>query len=186
MSGILKILSGKTVYFLLFVFFIFGVYLELKAAYAYWRIIKESANREKKDSSVKKKGDAIEKSSTVVYSDRYKEDIIRESENPNKFYSMVEQIIPLLPLLGILGTVVGLYNGLIKIDLDTILAGNDLQDMVELFGSMKYALGTTIMGIICAIVLKTIGILFVVPQIETINTKLDILDAQKAQIETIE
>ena len=75
------------------------------------------------------------------------EDTLRHIQEFNDIqvkYDMFEQFIPIFPLLGILGTVVGLVNALPEFSLDS---GNP-------FEGLATALTTTICGLVVAILLR--------------------------------
>ena len=74
---------------------------------------------------------------------------------------MLSQLIPLFPLLGILGTVMGLMGQ---------LAAGDISTM---FHSLSGALNTTFVGLVCAIVLKLIDTLLPGKVIYDTEVKLD-------------
>lgn len=154
-----------------------GIILELSAAKGYKHSIISANIGEKTDSKVESDGENTKVTSAIIYSNKHKEEIIRECKNPNKYHAMVEQIIPLLPLLGILGTVLGLFSGL-----GSLNVSNEITNVPpELFTDMKDALLTTIIGIISSVILKCLDIVLVVPVVEEINTRIEILDAQSAQ-----
>ena len=68
-------------------------------------------------------------------------------QNDIRYYTAFVMIIQHFTLLGILGTVCGLYISLINM--------NGLSESVKLFDGVKFALSSTILGIIMAVLYKT-------------------------------
>lgn len=100
--------------------------------------VRKSSYEEKLD----KKGNIDTAAALRVSYDRRKLEENREAYN--KFYSryvVASQLIGLFPLLGILGTVLGLIS-------------SDLADIDSLVAGLTDALRTTLWGLVCAIVLK--------------------------------
>lgn len=65
------------------------------------------------------------------------------------WYNVCTQAIPLFPLMGVLGTVLGLVG--------QVNAGTNAE---EIFGSLGLALNTTITGIVVSLILKGVDLLF--------------------------
>lgn len=73
-------------------------------------------------------------------------------------YLTIAQMIPIFPLLGILGTVAGL------------IAQVTAQDAAQIYASLDVALGTTFWGLVAAIVLKVVEAWTVQKEINDIET----------------
>lgn len=73
-------------------------------------------------------------------------------------YLAAAQLIPVFPLLGILGTVAGL------------IAQVKAQDASQIYASLDTALSTTFWGLVAVIVLKLVEALLVTPKINEIET----------------
>ena len=73
-------------------------------------------------------------------------------------YLTVAQMIPIFPLLGILGTVAGL------------IAQVQAQDAAQIYASLDVALGTTFWGLVAAIILKVVEAWTVQKEINDIET----------------
>ena len=79
-------------------------------------------------------------------------------------YSVLEQIIPIFPLLGILGTVAGLIPMLGK------------EDISAMWGEMGTSMYTTFYGLVAAIVLKFYDALVVGKNINKMAVSFDMFD----------
>lgn len=123
--------------------------------------IRKSSYEEKLD----KKGNVDTTAAVRVSYDRRKLEENREAYNKlYSRYSVASQLIGLFPLLGILGTVLGLIS-------------SDLTDIDSLVAGLTEALRTTLWGLVAAIVLK--GADAVVPGklVNDIDAKFDTVDA---------
>ena len=133
--NIIIIISG-----LVLIVFMIGNYLSLLNHY---KQINSVMNWKNTRTVINKKTKEVEDQSD---SEKVTPDTIRELQTEfNKTVSWHEafsQLIPVFPLFGILGTVAGLITQLSSKNLDTI------------FGSLKFALGSTFFGLIVAIILK--------------------------------
>ncbi len=152
-----------------------GMALLIAAFMGYGKALREANKDYSKDSKVIKDGESIVETVTMSRSVKKKEELLKNCETSNLFHAIAEQIIPLLPLLGILGTVWGLFKGLYGMNPKEL-------EMTALLKPMKFALLTTVIGLFSAIVLKILDIVLVVPKIEAINSRIDIIDAQDAQL----
>ena len=106
----------------------------------------------------------IGKNSTVsvIYKEVELEDHRDKYEKTYALYSAFSQIISLFPLIGIFGTVWGLYN-------------SDLKDVDSLVQGLNLALTTTIYGLVASIGLKVVDAI-IVWIINLINSKFDKAD----------
>ena len=74
-------------------------------------------------------------------------------QNDSMLFSSVSLIIQIFPLLGILGTVTGLF---------VAMNGNaDWSNAQNLFEGVSFALSSTVLGILFAVIFKSVDILFV-------------------------
>lgn len=87
------------------------------------------------------------------------DELREEYEKTEKYYSGFTLVIQLFPLLGILGTVAGLFIA--------INSGQDIYDGV------KFALSSTVFGIIFAVVFKVMDIFLVVRYVNPIDYNMD-------------
>lgn len=83
------------------------------------------------------------------------------------YHDTLTQIIPLFPLLGILGTVAGLM---------TMVHPGAADGFTELYKGMGTALGTTLYGLIAAIILKFTDAIFTSRIINDVDVMLDDFD----------
>ena len=73
-------------------------------------------------------------------------------QNKSVLFSWVSLIIQIFPLLGILGTVTGLF---------VAMNGNaDWSNAQALFEGVQFALSSTVLGILCAVIFKIADIVF--------------------------
>ena len=75
---------------------------------------------------------------------------LKDYQNKGKTYTAFSLIIQLFTLLGILGTVAGLFVAL-----------QDMEDASNLLDGVGFALSSTILGIICAVIFKVFDIFLV-------------------------
>ena len=103
-----------------------------------------------------------------------KKNLIERCRVPDMIHAAVVQFIPLFPLLGIFGTVWGLYLS---------LSATQGTDMMEAFAeagtieSLRFAFTSTITGLVAAIVLKALDALLAAPLMEDIDSRLELFDA---------
>ncbi len=106
---------------------------------------------------------------------RTKPDAIREYENEfNKvcsWHNVWIQFIPIFPLLGILGTVAGLMLE---------LQSNDIAGMMS---SLDVAMGTTVLGLVFAIILKFVEAIFPSRIIYEVEVMLNNYDKKRSLAE---
>ena len=79
------------------------------------------------------------------------------------YYAVASQLIGLFPLLGILGTVLGLIS-------------SDLADIDSLVAGLTEALRTTLWGLVCAIVLKAVDAVVPGKLVNDIEAKFETVD----------
>ena len=103
----------------------------------------------------------LSQTSEVVYGMDYARfDTIRvEYQSTEKVYSFFSLIIQLFPLLGILGTVAGLYIAIV--------------DEMNIYEGVKFALSSTVYGIIFAVISKIIDIILVALYVNSINQNME-------------
>ena len=87
---------------------------------------------------------------------------LRDYQDKGKIYTAFSLIIQLFTLLGILGTVAGLFVAL-----------QDMEDPSNLLDGVGFALSSTILGIICAVIAKAFDILFVSKYITYIDEGIE-------------
>ena len=80
------------------------------------------------------------------------------------WHTVLSQLIPIFPLLGILGTVTGLMLHV------------ETKDMAAMMGSLGVALETTFLGLIFAILLKAIDAVWNTKIINEVDVRLDDFD----------
>ncbi len=93
------------------------------------------------------------------------EDVLRYEEDFSKLqggYQIWEQIIPLFPLAGLLGTVLGLIG--------------QLGDSVAMMTSLANAMYTTMFGILASIILKVIDAIYVGKLANELTSAFDIYE----------
>lgn len=88
------------------------------------------------------------------------------------YHDTLAQIIPIFPLLGILGTVAGLMYA-VGLDTDVSSANEIANKMTTLYDGMGAALGTTLYGLIAAIILKLTDALFTSRIISDVDVMID-------------
>ena len=134
---------------------------------AFGRIeVRQSIYEEKLD----KKGNVDTTAAVKVSYDRRRLEENRDAYNKlYPWYAVASQLIGLFPLLGILGTVLGLIS-------------SDLTDIDSLVAGLTDALRTTLWGLICAIILK--GADAVVPGklVNDIDAKFETVDDAIARL----
>lgn len=84
-----------------------------------------------------------------------------------KIYDMFVAVIQVFPLLGILGTVAGLYLSLN----DVVEAG-----MRFSYDGIGFALSSTILGIVFSVIFKMLDAVFTAPLADTIEIRLDLFE----------
>jgi len=90
-------------------------------------------------------------------------DLIREEyQHTESWYTAFSLVIQLFPLLGILGTVAGLYQA--------------MNEQTDMYSGVGFALSSTVIGIIWAIVYKIVDIVFTSRAINYIDEGLDIYE----------
>ncbi len=81
-------------------------------------------------------------------------------------YVVLSQLIALFPLLGILGTVWGL-----------VLSGGSGVDVTEMMNGLGMALWTTLVGLVCSIILKFVDATMVGKKVNLIDAKFEQADS---------
>ena len=90
-------------------------------------------------------------------------DIVKEEyQNTESWYTAFSLVIQLFPLLGILGTVAGLYQA--------------MNEQTDMYTGVGFALSSTVIGIIWAIIYKIVDIIFTARAINYIDEGLDIYE----------
>ena len=139
---------------------------------AFGRIeVRKSSYQEKLD----RKGNVDQTAEEKVSYDRRRLEDNRE--NYNRIYSryaVASQLIGLFPLLGILGTVLGLIS-------------SDLTDIDSLVAGLTEALRTTLWGLVAAIVLKAVDAVVPGKLVNDIDARFDTVDSaiERLSLETI-
>ena len=113
------------------------------------------------------KGEFDDASETNMVADIFPEKLIEAEKEFNKvcsWHTAFSQLIPLFPLLGVLGTVWGLMEQ---------VSAENIENMLK---SLDTALGTTLVGITCAILLKAYDALGSSRMISDTEVMLDDLD----------
>ena len=88
-----------------------------------------------------------------------------EYQNDSMLFSSVSLIIQIFPLLGILGTVTGLF---------VAMNGNaDWSNAQNLFEGVSFALSSTVLGILFAVIFKLVDILFCARYLNYIDDGVD-------------
>ena len=133
--------------------------------------VRKSTYEEKLD----KKGNVDTAAAVRVSYDRKK--LEENRENYNRIYSryvVASQLIGLFPLLGILGTVLGLVT-------------SDLTDIDSLVAGLSEALYTTLWGLVAAIILKAVDAVVPGKLVNDIDAKFDTVDAaiERLSLESI-
>lgn len=101
-----------------------------------------------------KKAGIVETEYTVKVKKDWKEfdKFCDDYQNDSMLFSSVSLIIQIFPLLGILGTVTGLF---------VAMNGNaDWSNAQNLFEGVSFALSSTVLGILFAVIFKSVDILF--------------------------
>ncbi|MBQ6293517.1 MAG: MotA/TolQ/ExbB proton channel family protein [Lachnospiraceae bacterium] len=129
---------------------------------AFGRIeVKQSIYEEKLD----KKGNIDTTAAVKASYDRRRLEENREAYNKlYPIYAVGAQLIGLFPLLGILGTVLGLIS-------------SDLTDIDSLVAGLTEALRTTLWGLVAAIVLKAVDAIVPGKLVNDIDARFDTVDA---------
>lgn len=91
-------------------------------------------------------------------------DLMKEFSKPRITYSTAEQLIPVFPLLGILGTVLGIIVQLNAKDIDSI------------FDSLGTSMWTTLAGLAAAIILRLVDALFVSKKVTELEIRFDMYE----------
>ena len=139
---------------------------------AFGRIeVRKNSYKEKLD----KKGNVDRTAEEKVSYDRRR--LEENRENYNRIYSryaVASQLIGLFPLLGILGTVLGLIS-------------SDLTDIDSLVAGLTEALRTTLWGLVAAIVLKAVDAVVPGKLVNDIDARFDTVDSaiERLSLETI-
>lgn len=77
------------------------------------------------------------------------EEFLKEYQDKMKIYTAFSLVIPLFTLLGILGTVAGLFVSM-----------QDMEAAENMYEGIRFALSSTVLGIICAVIYKVVDIIF--------------------------
>lgn len=97
--------------------------------------------------------------------------VIREFETKfnaaSSYHDILAQLIPIFPLLGILGTVAGLMS---------MVDPNAADGLKNLYAGMGSALSTTFYGLVAAIILKFTDAIFTARIINDVDVMLDAFD----------
>lgn len=114
---------------------------------------------------ISQEGDVMKISSSVVDYDRklLEENRIRFNEQYAR-YVVCSQLISLFPLLGILGTVLGL------------VLNQDPTNVEQLVSGLSVALWTTLIGLVCSIILKFTDSVFPGKLVNDIDAKFSTVD----------
>lgn len=164
-NGVFMSLAANImVYFIIIAGIVIGVLLFLNYTHlsAHYGQINAALNWNKNKTMLNRKTKELE--NMVEAENVTPETIIRLETEFNEICSrheMLSQLIPLFPLLGILGTVMGLMGQLTAGDISTM------------FRSLGGALNTTFVGLVCAIALKLIDTLLPGKVIYDTEVKLD-------------
>lgn len=128
--------------------------------------LKENSYHEKLD----RKGNISARAEEKVSYNRKKLEENREVYNKQySVYAVASQLIGLFPLLGILGTVLGLIS-------------SDLTDIDSLVGGLTEALRTTLWGLVFAIVLKAADAFVPGKLVKDIDAKFETVDDAIARL----
>lgn len=93
------------------------------------------------------------------------EDFMKEYQEKMQIYTVFTLIIQLFTLLGILGTVAGLF-----------VAMQDMETAENLFEGVKFALSSTVLGISCALIFKIADIVFSAVYVSHIDEGIEIYE----------
>ena len=93
------------------------------------------------------------------------EEFLKEYQEKMKTYTKFSMIIQLFTLLGILGTVAGLY-----------VAMQDMNAAENLFDGVRFALSSTVLGIISAVVFKIFDILLAANYVSYIDEGIELYE----------
>ncbi len=88
-----------------------------------------------------------------------------EYQRAEKYYARYQQMIPLFTMLGILGTVAGLYLG--------VSNGEEIQEM---FRGLGIALSTTVFGIFLAIAFKVVDIALLNGVVIEVDSQMELVE----------
>ncbi len=117
---------------------------------------------------VKKKVDSLGNVTETTRKTMSDVDTIHSYENKyngtKSVYETISQLIPVFPLMGILGTVAGL------------MAQTTASNSADIVGSLNVALGSTFWGLIASIILKLVITLFNARVINSVDNMLDAYD----------
>lgn len=144
--------------------------------------IKENLNLDLSEYSINLKEEKLERASNQndVLAPKVIRDYEKKFNEACTYHDIISQLIPIFPLLGILGTVAGLM-------IIAPAGGNAEADALKgLYNGMGTALGTTLYGLIVSIILKFIDAVFssriindVDVMIEDFNNKLELVNLFK-------
>lgn len=160
----------KVLNFLLLGLFLVEAYFAVKSGYNLSKLkkrINELNNpKVKKGKSIRKNKGEIE----THYDDPVKkwsdlEEFMKDYQEKMKTYTAFTLIIQLFTLLGILGTVAGLF-----------VAMQDMETAENLFEGVKFALSSTVLGIISAIIYKIVDIVLSANYVSHIDDGIEMFE----------
>lgn len=109
----------------------------------------------------------LEQSTTVIFNRQKHEPIRKDFNKLNIKYTKYISLISVLPLIGLLGTILGLIPG---------LAAVKEQNFEVLYSSLSTALSSTLIGLLFAIVLKIYASVKPDQMVNAIETDFDEID----------
>ena len=117
------------------------------------------------DESIEGEGDIVTRGYSENKIDRNLLEKTRESYyREYASYVVMSQLIALFPLLGIFGTVLGLIMG-------------DISDLDTMLGGLSMAMWTTLVGLVCSIILKAIDAVAVGKRVNLIDAEFEKADS---------
>ncbi len=114
-----------------------------------------SGEPERSVRSIKKNGHTVVKASVFLNGMDWEEydGLCREYQDKGRWYSIFSTTIQIFPLLGILGTVAGLFLAL--------NTGEGISNAADMFEGIRFALSSTVLGISAAAIFKVVDVVFI-------------------------
>ena len=106
----------------------------------------------------------------IVHKKKYREfsDFRKKYQKSIIFYDIFSQLIQLFTLLGILGTVAGLY----------IALNSNAVEGINIYEGVKFALSSTVFGLIGAVIFKFFDTIFTSPLVNYIDSGIEIYEKE--------
>lgn len=151
------------IYFLIAVFAVVALGCYITAVKDINKINRDIDEKKKKKTKIKYTQGGIQ---TISDADTWEEtyETMKDFSKPRVTYSMASQLIPIFPLLGILGTVVGL---MLQLKAGSIEALKD---------SLGTSMGTTLAGLLAAILLKLVDALWAGRKVTELEIRFDMYE----------